>query len=52
MNNMEPPTMQELDRIISTLSKNLGTWKGNADYRRILEVELFCVMAYRDKFPK
>ena len=47
---MQPPTMDELERIISTLSKNLGTWKGNAEYRRILEVELFCVMVYRDKF--
>lgn len=48
--NMQPPKLEELDRIIETLKKSLTTWKGNADYARFLEVELFCVMAYRDKF--
>lgn len=46
---MNPPTRDELNRIIETLQKNIATWKGNAPYLRTLEVELFCVMAYRDR---
>lgn len=49
---MNPPTKEEIDRIIATLQTGMKTWKGNPGYARTLEVELFCVMAYRDRvFP-
>jgi len=42
-----PPTRAELDRVITTIEKNLRTWKGNADYGRFLEIELYCLQAQR-----
>lgn len=44
-----PPSKAELDDLIATLKKTVSTWKSNPGYKRQCEVELFCVMAYRDR---
>ena len=37
----EPPTRGEIDDLIAQCALSVNTWKGNAEYRRRLEVELF-----------
>jgi len=37
------PAIADIDRCIATIESSTKRWSGNADYRRFLETELFCL---------
>ncbi|MFZ5692433.1 MAG: hypothetical protein ACOY5F_14385 [Pseudomonadota bacterium] len=37
------PAIADIDRCIATIENSTKRWSGNADYRRFLETELFCL---------
>lgn len=44
---MTEPTIADIDRCIETIERSNKKWSGNADYRRLLETELFCLREVR-----
>lgn len=44
---LAPPTDDELNAIIDRLQNSIRTWKGNATYRRSIEIELHIVLQCR-----
>lgn len=40
---MTTPAIADIDRCIATIESSTKRWSGNADYRRFLETELFCL---------
>lgn len=43
MTDRTTPAIADIDRCIATIESSTKRWSGNADYRRFLETELFCL---------
>ncbi|WP_145670139.1 hypothetical protein [Bradyrhizobium stylosanthis] len=41
------PAIADIDRCIETIEKSEKRWSGNAQYRKFLETELFCLREVR-----
>ncbi|TWA89553.1 hypothetical protein FBZ96_11921 [Bradyrhizobium stylosanthis] len=44
---MAEPAIADIDRCIETIEKSEKRWSGNAQYRKFLETELFCLREVR-----
>jgi len=49
MTDRTTPAIADIDRCIATIENSTKRWSGNADYRRFLETELFCLREVRKR---